>query len=103
RTTTRATLFPYTTLFRSVVADETFARLTAQAPEDRRIALAAWDTSPDLGRQAIAAHSAVREHVDTGSGDVFLSRAVRYDDQVSQWSIVLFMAVFASLVFFAAC
>nr|MBO2508505.1 hypothetical protein [Bacillota bacterium] len=86
-----------------VVADETFARLTAQAPEDRRIALAAWDTSPDLGRQAIAAHSAVREHVDTGSGDVFLSRAVRYDDQVSQWSIVLFMAVFASLVFFAAC
>ena len=87
-----------------VLADEVFAALLAGAPEDMRIALAAWTTSPDIGRPALEAQIRVQELLAAGSGnDVFLSRAEIYDRQVSEWAVVLFMAVFASLVFFAAC
>lgn len=109
RLDTRGRLFSQRFWASLVVADDVFADIMDGLPGDRLRTLAAWITSPETGRAALDADEHIRrEHVprilEGTDGGVFVaSRAEGYRDQITMWGIILFMAAFASLVFFAAC
>lgn len=87
-----------------VLDDAVFAEALAASPMEDRIALAAWETDPDVGRAALEAYEEGQELLSAAGEDVYLDAiATRYFSEVSTWAVVLFTGSFASLVFFAAC
>lgn len=90
----------------AVLHDDTFAAIMESLPEHEwsRLALAGWTTSPEIGTTALGAYEQVQKEVDLAAeGTYTASLAESHSVRITTWSVILFMAVFASLVFFAAC
>jgi putative ABC transport system permease protein len=87
-----------------IVSDDLFATIMSDTAAADLVAIALWDEDHDRTRAAAAVAQELTASVAERQGEGALGvKAEAYNGMVSSLGLVLFVGVFVSLVFFAAC